>query len=279
MALGLTACGSLPRPAPPRADGGPGYAVDVSSIPDAVPRVEPRSKYGNPESYVVAGRRYRVMHDSRGYVERGIASWYGTKFHGRRAAMGEPYDMFAMTAAHKTLPLPTYVEVTNLENGRKVIVKVNDRGPFKANRIIDLSYAAAAKLGIHGTGLVEIRAIDPAAWQRTQQARRAAPPPQRPATHHVPEAMPKRAPPAVPAPSPATLYLQIGAFAERRNAELLSRRLEPLAPGKVRIVQGENGMRALYRVHIGPLPSIEDADQMSRRLAAMGLGEPHVVIY
>ncbi len=280
LTLLLAGCGSLPRYAPPQADGAPGYQVDLSAIPDAVPRPEPRSKYGNPDAYVVAGRRYQVLADSHGYVERGIASWYGTKFHGRRAAMGEPYDMFAMTAAHKTLPLPTYVEVTNLQNGRKVIVKVNDRGPFKANRIIDLSYAAAVKLGITGTGLVEIRAIDPQAWQRERQARR-------PAAKQSPHPKPAT-PPALPtsasaktqaAPEQAALYLQIGAFAERRNAELLRQRLQELAPGKIRIVHNDSSAQPLYRVHIGPIPSIEDADRMTRTLATMGLGEPHIVIY
>lgn len=116
---------------------------DVSHIPDAKPRYEPRSKYGNPDSYVVNGKRYYVMKSSSGYVERGVASWYGNKFHGRRTSSGETYNMYAMTAAHKSLPLPTYARVTNLQNGRSVVVKVNDRGPFLHNRIIDLSYAAA----------------------------------------------------------------------------------------------------------------------------------------
>ena len=276
-------CGSLPPEHSRQADGAPGFQVDVSSIPDAVPRPEPRSKYGNPESYVVAGRRYRVLASSKGYVERGIASWYGTKFHGRRAAIGEPYDMFAMTAAHRTLPLPTYAEVTNLENGRKVIVKITDRGPFKANRIIDLSYAAAAKLGITrtGTGLVEIRAIDPVAWQRARQRRRQAPPPPKaagaPSDHDVHPSV--AAPPSRPLPlREAALYLQIGAFSDRRNAEALRRRLQKLAPDTIRIVSG-NGALPLYKVHIGPLPSVEDADRMTRTLEDMGLGTPRIVIY
>ena len=147
----------------PDADGPP----DASSVPpvppDAVPRVEPRSRYGNPSSYVVFGRRYHVMNSAHDYVERGIASWYGRKFHGRRTSSGEPYDMHAMTAAHKSLPLPSYVRVTNLKNGRSTVVRVNDRGPFHENRIIDLSYAAARKLDIlgEGTGMVEVRALTP----------------------------------------------------------------------------------------------------------------------
>ena len=146
----------------PNQDRGPlPGAVDVSAIPDAVPKDEPRSKYGNPSSYVVNGRSYHVMDNGNDYVERGIASWYGEKFHGRRTSSGEAYDMYAMTAAHKSLPLPTYVEVTNLQNGKRIIVKVNDRGPFHENRVIDLSWTAAAKLDIlgKGTGLVEVRTV------------------------------------------------------------------------------------------------------------------------
>ena len=156
----LAACSSQP-PSGVR-DSAPDRKLDPDTIVDAVPRDEPRSRYGNPKSYAVFGRRYQVMESSAGHREKGIASWYGSKFHGRRTSSGEAYDMYAMTAAHKNLPLPTYVRVTNLRNGRSAVVKVNDRGPFHDNRIIDLSYAAATKLGIlaTGTGLVEISAID-----------------------------------------------------------------------------------------------------------------------
>ena len=149
--------------APSSSDKAPSKQVDVSKIQNAVPKEEPKSRYGNPKSYVVFDKRYYVMESNKGFVEKGIASWYGTKFHGRRTSSGETYDMYAMTAAHKNLPLPTYVEVTNLKNGKKIIVKVNDRGPFHENRIIDLSYTAATKLDIvkNGTGLVEIRAVGP----------------------------------------------------------------------------------------------------------------------
>ena len=136
---------------------------DPSGIPDAVPRVEPRSRSGNMEAYTVRGRRYFTKDDSKGYVERGIASWYGPGFHGRKTSNGEPYDMNAMTAAHKTLPLPTYARVTNLQNGKTAVVRINDRGPFHGPRVIDLSRAAATKLGVIGTGTaeVEVRALDP----------------------------------------------------------------------------------------------------------------------
>jgi hypothetical protein len=127
---------------------GPGKNLDFSRVPDAVPRAEPRSRGGNAASYVVFGQRYHTLASSQGYRSRGIASWYGSKFHGRKTANGEIYDMYAMTAAHRQLPIPTYVEVTNLENGRQIIVRVNDRGPFHDNRVIDLSYAAAGRLGM-----------------------------------------------------------------------------------------------------------------------------------
>lgn len=135
----------------------------IARIPDAVPKVEPLARYGNPESYVVRGTRYYPKKDARGHVERGLASWYGRQFHGRKTSSGERYDMYTMTAAHKTLPLPTYARVTNIENGRSVVVRINDRGPFHGSRVLDLSYVAAVKLGVvkKGTAKVEIRAIDP----------------------------------------------------------------------------------------------------------------------
>jgi rare lipoprotein A len=132
-------------------------------VPDAVPRAEPRAIYGNPPSYEVFGKRYYLMASSVGYVERGVASWYGPGFHKELTSVREPYDMYGMTAAHKTLPLPAYVRVTNLQNGRSCVVRVNDRGPFVGNRIIDLSYTAAAKLDMlrDGTAMVEVRALQP----------------------------------------------------------------------------------------------------------------------
>ncbi|MGH8119254.1 MAG: septal ring lytic transglycosylase RlpA family protein, partial [Gammaproteobacteria bacterium] len=244
----LTACApGLQR------DGAPATPVDVSSIPDAVPREEPRSRYGNPESYEVLGKRYYVLDSSRGYVESGIASWYGTKFHGKRTSSGETYDMNAMTAAHKTLPLPTYVEVINLENRKSIIVRVNDRGPFHDNRIIDLSYAAAAKLGImaRGTGLVEVHDIDPS---RYTAARGGTPVPSV-AIKDV--AMPR-------------FYIQVGAFGELMNAENLRAKVAVLGSHLVNISQAVVSGKKLYRVRIGPLESIDNADQIVARLGDIG---------
>ncbi len=243
-------------------DGAPTHAVDVSAIPDAVPRLEPRSSSGNPDSYVVNGHRYYVQDSAVGYRERGVASWYGTKFHGRRTSSGEPYDMYAMTAAHKTLPLPSYLRVTNLQNGHTVVVRVNDRGPFHPNRIVDLSYAAARKLGITatGTGLVEVEAITP--------GRAPAP------AIRVAQAAPGATGPALP----PGLYLQVGAFVSRHNAEQLQMRLASSDLGQVHIQPGAAGTRSVYRVRLGPLGSVQQADQLAETLASMGYADPRIVI-
>lgn len=240
-------------------DGAPRGHVDVSKIPDAVPRDEPRSRYGNPASYEALGQRYHVMHSSSGYTERGIASWYGTKFHGRRTSSGEPYDMYAMTAAHTRLPLPTYVRVTNLENGRTVVARVNDRGPFVKNRIIDLSYAAAIKLGMtgKGTALVEVRALDPG----------------------------RPAPAAQPAPIMAqaahrpAVFIQIGAFSSRQNAEQILARLASHAlPAVAALHEGLANGAPIYRVRLGPLASVELADGAARELERIGFPEYRIVV-
>lgn len=243
-------------------DGAP-QDIDVSGIKDAVPRYEPPSKYGNPSSYSVAGQRYVVMNDSRGYVERGIASWYGTKFHGRRTSSGEPYDVYAMTAAHKTLPIPCYARVTNLRNGRSVVVRINDRGPFVKDRLIDLSYAAAKKLGIvaTGTGLVEVRTID--ARQPAASAALAEP--------AAPRA--ERA-----ADSNSQLYVQVGAFSDRANAERLRERLMRVPLRPVEIQTFSTAQQILYRVRVGPLDDVSQADRMTERLAQLGLAESHIVV-
>jgi rare lipoprotein A len=133
--------------------------IDIARLPEVTPKLEAKSKYGNPKTYKVFNKEYKVLDTHVGFKERGIASWYGEKFHGHRTSSGEPYDMYQISAAHPSLPLPTYARVTNLENKKSIIVKINDRGPFHANRVIDLSYAAAQKLGVHGTARVEIEAL------------------------------------------------------------------------------------------------------------------------
>ena len=276
LPLVLTACGAVSGPRGGAAtdttrDGAPLQRVDIAAISDAVPRHEPRSKYGNPATYAVAGKTYRIMSDNEGYQESGIASWYGTKFHGRRTSSGEPYDMHGMTAAHKTLPLPTYAEVTNLQNGRKVIVKVNDRGPFHENRLIDLSYAAASKLGIlaTGTGLVDVRAITPG---RTPDAQEPLP---EVAASGVPSA--QEQPPVNDKPRAVKLYLQVGAFRSRDNAERLRVRIDDrLYKGTVTAAQIIEGQ--LYRVQIGPFAKVEEVDRFTRDLGNLGIRDTQVIV-
>ena len=245
-------------------DGPPPDYMDNHIVPDAVPRVEPKSRGGNPKSYVVFGKRYYVMDNSKGYKERGIASWYGKKFHGRRTSNGEIYDMYAMTAAHKTLPLPTYVEVQNIKTGKTIIVRVNDRGPFHEGRIIDLSYAAAQKLGTSGkgTGLVEVRAIDPLTWNKQQQ-----------------QPGYRTADTSGDANPDAKIYLQLGAFSSQGNAQRLLQKAVGHAISGVFIKQGTNSSgESIYRVRIGPLATIDMADNMITRLLQASFSEFHVVI-
>ena len=244
-------------------DSAPKGDIDVRRITNAVPRAEPRSKYGNKPSYVVRGKRYYVMQNSAGFVERGVASWYGKKFHGHRTSSGETYDMYKMTAAHKNLPLPTYVEVRHLQNGKSIIVRVNDRGPFHDNRVIDLSYAAAKKLGItaQGTGVVEVRAIDPYEYHRNKRmARQPAPQPSTTATS-----------------DDYRLFLQVGAFVSRTNAEQLRNRLESELSSHS-INTGYSEEKNIYRVRIGPLSNVEQADRLATRIAQLGIAQPHIVI-
>jgi rare lipoprotein A len=252
----------------------PDRRPDLDNISEPVPRVEPRSRSGNPASYVVFGKRYHTLQSSEGYLERGIASWYGTKFHGRKTSSGEPYDMYKFTAAHKTLPLPTYARVTNLRNGRSIIVKINDRGPFHENRLIDLSYAAAYKLGIiaTGTGLVEVRAITPGAGSPEPQ-QVAAPPQQQ-------TAQASRVIPAVEQPGdrPVGMYVQVGAFSERSNAERMRIRLAQADISRIRVSRIERDNTPVYRVRIGPLNDVHRADELTTVLQALGIREPRIII-
>jgi peptidoglycan lytic transglycosylase len=265
----------------------PAHPPDVSRIPDAVPRYEPRSAFGNPPFYQVDGHRYSVLGSSAGYVERGVASWYGTEFHGLRTATGEPYDMFAMTAAHKTLPLPCYARVTNLSNGRSVVVRINDRGPFVSNRVIDLSYAAAAKLNMIGTGtaFVQVETLVPpnpygapvpvstSAASAASAGVSSVPPISNP--NALPAAPASQAP-ATPAASnspiaaaSAPLFIQVGAFAQPENARRVRERLRDAGFSNV-FTLSTQPPRGLERVRIGPIASVQQYDELIARLAHLG---------
>ncbi|MBE0510366.1 MAG: septal ring lytic transglycosylase RlpA family protein [Gammaproteobacteria bacterium] len=269
----LQGCSSTPVSSPVR-DSGPREHRDFSHLPDAVPRHEEQTRAGNPPTYVVNGRRYTLLDSNRGYVERGYASWYGKKFHGRTTSNGEIYDMYAMTAAHKTLRIPAYVQVTNLSNGRQVVVRVNDRGPFHDNRIIDLSYAAASRLGFvnDGTAMVEVRVLEPGS-------------PLPPAQHASTPIAPPSSTPTSPAdpigPAPAAgpaLYLQLGSFISRDNAETLRARLAMNNLGLAHVQQFSVDRQQIFRVRIGPLRSSEEADRLALEVSRLGIGVPSIVI-
>lgn len=248
----------------PAQDGPPlGGPAAYDKIPDATPRAEPLSKYGNPVSYEVYGRRYYVLPDGKGYKERGLASWYGRKFHGRRTSSGEPYDMYAMTAAHRTLPLPTYAKVTNLDNGRSIIVRINDRGPFHSNRIIDLSYTGAMKLDMFrkGTARVEVEALDP----RLDPNRPAEPAP----LQVEPEIRPQPSAPTLALSKPNALYLQAGAFGEIANARRLRERILSMGFDNVEIRKTPHDQ--LHRVRIGPFDDAQELQEARQRLIHSGI--------
>jgi rare lipoprotein A len=238
----------LPAPLPPP----PPPPAGIDAIPDAVPRIEPRSTRGNPVSYVVFGKRYFVMASADGYRERGVASWYGPDFHTRATSSGEPYDMYGMTAAHKTLPLPTYARVTNISNGRSIVVRINDRGPFVGNRVIDLSYTAAHKLDMtrDGTAFVEIEALSPGTL--ADAARNL------------------NAPQEVPPLSAPVMYLQAGAFGDAANANAMAQRLRNAGIEPVRVL--EPGVQSrLYRVRVGPVADVTTFDELAARIDRLGI--------
>jgi rare lipoprotein A len=246
-----------------------------------------------------------------------LASWYGKKFHGRKTSSGERYDMYAMTAAHKTLPLPTYARVTNVKNGRSAVVKINDRGPFHGNRVIDLSYSAARKLGVvaKGTAMVEIKTIDPSRpdsgqddlLASTVSTRKAKAPVRkevvvarktpttktaasrsevdrtRVAEAEKPSALEPKVAVAVTEEKPkqavgSSMYLQVGAFGSRMNAEQLRRRLVDNIAAKVQVRSSDGKKATLYKVRVGPLDSRRSANDMSQRLASLGLKSSHIVV-
>jgi rare lipoprotein A len=275
LAAALAGCGTTAhRPPAPAAgasksgyykDDGPGEHVpaNLDAIPDAVPRAEPLNRFAN-RPYTVLGREYVPATSLRPYKERGIASWYGRKFHGEKTSTGEVYDMYAMTAAHPTLPLPSYARVTNVANGRSVVVRVNDRGPFLHHRIIDLSYAAAHRIGIaqKGSGEVDVEAILPGATALVA----AAPLPPLAATPAQLAAMPSALVEPAPAPGAAAGYVvQLGAFSNYVNARNFLDHVQNQVAGarvEVRIRQVDG----LFRVYVGPYAERDEARRVAQRL-------------
>jgi len=295
--LAFAACSSTPRHGSTRTTLPP----PPGNVPDAVPRAEPRSSRGNPQFYEVYGQRYQVRASADNYVERGVASWYGPDFQGHDTSSGERYDMYGMTAAHKTLPIPCYARITNLSNGRSVVVRINDRGPFVANRIVDLSYSAATRLDIvrTGTAFVELRTVGPGELPLAPAPTMVAAAPEVSTTPAIPAplpvatpvampvaapvaapaAVPVAAPPAVapavaaPATTSVALYIQVGAFADPGNAQRVVDRLQSAGVPHVFSVASAGSGQMLRRVRVGPIGSVEEFDQLAAQLATLGYPE------
>ena len=245
-------------------DDGPGDnpPADLDAIPDAVPHIEPLHRFAN-NPYSVLGRDYVPLKPGTPYRATGVASWYGRKFNGQKTSSGEIYDMYGMTAAHATLPIPSYARVTNPANGKSVIVRINDRGPFHAGRLIDLSYTAAWKLGYIGNGStrVEVESVEPGQGTPVAQAPPAAPADPLAQLATTPEA-------AQPLPEVADAhghYLQLGAFGNRDNADALKSRLarELGALGDKLVVQAAG---KLYRLQLGPWADAQEARRVAERI-------------
>ena len=291
--LALAACASAPERAPASKPGGyylddgpgPNPPDNLDAIPDAVPKLEPINRFAS-RPYSVLGRSYRPYTELTPYKARGVASWYGKRYHGQRTSSGEPYDMYAMTAAHTVLPVPSYARVTNLANGKSVVVRVNDRGPFHEDRLIDLSYVAAQHLGLlgRGSGLVEVEAIipgaapsgsEPVTAAREPHPAAAEPLPATPASQAAAPQQPEPAAPepvATPLPGPSALsteqgriYVQLGAFASAENADGFLRRMR-LDLGWLAGSMNVYRQDGLFRVRAGPYANREAASRDAQRV-------------
>jgi len=268
----LTACVSTPRSSSETVvlkDSAPDVDLDVTHLPDAVPKHELIKNSGNKTPYTVLGKTYHVNFSTKGFAETGYASWYGKKFHGNKTSNGEIYDMYGMTAAHKTLPIPAYVRVVNLENDLSCVVRVNDRGPFHEGRVIDLSYAAAKKLGFHHKGTAKVRI------ETIEQTPFASPLPasENPQAGLVPviqQGGASQAPPQGP-----LSYLQVGAFSKQETADLLRNRLRPSLSGKV-LVRSEP-QQNLFKVMVGPIMDNMELLAVRQKLAEAQLPNGHLV--
>ncbi len=254
--LMFSACSSSKTPSKKGAyyldDGPPKGNVDLATVKDAVPRSEPFSKTGN-KPYVVFGKRYVPLKSNTGFKQKGTASWYGKKFHGKRTSSGEAYDMYKMTAAHTVLPIPSYAQVTNVNNGRSVIVRINDRGPFKHNRVMDLSYAAALKLDVvkTGTGQVEIVAIS----ENKPGSKKA-----------------------VSGKAEQQIFIQMGAFSNQNSAYKLQKRLQADGFSSTDIERVKQNGLSLYRVRLGPLQKQDDIDFILGDLQHAGYADAHIIV-
>jgi len=253
-------------------DVGPSKPVDWTQVKPIKPKKEKRSRYGNPSSYEVRGKTYHILPSSENYRKKGIASWYGSKFHGRRTSSGETYDMLQLTAAHKTLPIPCYVKVTNLDNGKILVVRVNDRGPFVKSRIIDLSYVAAHKLGMAEKGIanVLVESID---FGSSPSKPKTIPKPKRRVSTSSKELQKKLA-----ANSQGKYrFVQVGAYSNFERAKKLAKVLDQEIKLPVKISSVKRAGIKLYRVRIGPIDSLEIAQQLTKTLDISELGKPRIV--
>ena len=238
--------------------------LDIAAIPEVVPEPVVRTMAGNRSPYTVLGKTYRVMETELGYQERGVASWYGEKFHGHQTSNGEIFDMYLASAAHKSLPIPSFLRVTNLDNNRSIVVRVNDRGPFHGDRVVDLSYAAAVKLGYaeRGTARVHLESIMPPAFNNEIR-------PQTASTG------------AIILPDVSTnskQYLQVGAFSDLAAARRLSTRLQEITSLPVFIQDVvSNSSQRLHRVRVGPILTSEEVKLITDRVVAANLGSPYTV--
>lgn len=247
LAALLAACTSPPPESryPQAQDTAPVRSISPDDVEDAVPRADPILAVGNKSPYTVNGERYEILEDVSDYRQRGIASWYGTKFHGHETSNGEIFDLYEASAAHKTLPIPCYARVTNLDNGRTVIVRVNDRGPFHGDRLIDLSYAAAVKLGYmeKGTANVEVEVLDIVGVDDRRGTT-----------------------------SGSYRYLQMGAFGSESSAVKLQAQLQPLLASPVSISRVQSGDKLLYRVRVGPVDDNDELAAVQQKLQDSGYG-------
>lgn len=268
LSLGLAGCARNPR-----------TDVDEAAAQRAI-LAPPRSALGNPPYYEVFGQRHYVLKSAEGYRRTGVASWYGEQFHGRSTSSGEPYDMFAHTAAHPTLPIPTWVEVTHRETGKQVIVRVNDRGPFVDNRIIDLSFGAAVVLDMvaEGTAPVEVRTLGvPAAGELLPDDGMPATGQAGATDTGAPAAMPVSVARASVPPS-QRIYLQAGAFSRNDSAAQFVDTLQAAGFRQINIDADHGASPSLYRVRLGPFNDVDAADTAVNNLVALGFETPHLVI-